>query len=171
MNAQQSTFLKTVVPAAQATQRKWGVPSSVTIAQAICESSDKQGRWGQSALARVANNYFGIKAVAHADAAHYAEFATHEFVDGRSTSQMARFARYASPSESFLAHGTLLALTGRYQPAMAAARDVPLFCEQLQACGYSTNPHYAETLMKLIRQYDLTQYDLSPDAPASQAAA
>ncbi len=62
MNAQQNAFLKMAVPGAQAAQKKWGVPASVTIAQAILESG-----WGASSLAKQANNFFGIKAVASAE--------------------------------------------------------------------------------------------------------
>ncbi len=47
MNELQSAFLKSVVPAAIATQREMGVPASITLAQAIVESG-----WGQSGLAK-----------------------------------------------------------------------------------------------------------------------
>ncbi|MDR3723285.1 MAG: glucosaminidase domain-containing protein [Terracidiphilus sp.] len=164
MNAQQNAFFKSIVPAAQAAQRKWCVPVSVTIAQAILESG-----WGQSALARKAYNFFGIKAAAHAAPDGYAEFPTKEFVDGRRVSEMARFARYASPAEGFAAHAVLLATTVRYKPAMAVAADPYKFCVQIQKCGYSTNPAYAEELWTLIERFDLTQYDIKPDGPAAAA--
>lgn len=164
MNQTQNAFLKTAVPAAQAAQRKWGVPASVTIAQAILESG-----WGQSSLARVARNYFGIKAGAHMSTAGYMEFPTTEFVDGRRVKELARFARYASPAESFTAHALLLAMSPRYRPAMEAAADPEVFTTQLQLCGYSTNPCYAQGLNELIREFDLTQYDVPPDSPATAA--
>jgi flagellum-specific peptidoglycan hydrolase FlgJ len=164
MNALQNDFLKSVVPAAQAAQRKWSVPASVTIAQAILESG-----WGQSALARKAYNFFGIKAVAHATPDGYVEFPTSEFVDGRRLSEMAHFARYTSPAEGFLSHAVLLATTMRYKPAMAVADAPYKFCVQLQKCGYSTNPAYAEELWTLIERYDLTQFDIKPDGPAAVA--
>jgi flagellum-specific peptidoglycan hydrolase FlgJ len=160
MNQKQNDFLKMAVPAAQAAQRKWGVPASVTIAQAILESG-----WGNSALARVANNYFGIKAVANAAVGNYAEFPTTEFVDGRRVAALARFARYASPTASFNAHAVLLALTSRYKPAMAAQGPLE-YAQTLQRCGYSTNPNYAEMLWELVSEFDLTQFDIQPDDPA-----
>jgi len=165
MNAQQNDFLKSVVPAAQAAQRKWGVPASVTIAQAILESG-----WGQSALARQANNFFGIKATAHADTSSYTEFPTSEFVDGRRVSEMAKFARYASPAASFDAHAVLLALTARYKPAMAVRNNAAAYALELQVCGYSTNPAYGSELGNLIRLYDLTQYEIPPEDPAAETA-
>jgi len=165
VNQNQSLFLKNVVPAAIKTQRITGIPASVTIAQAILESSNAQG-WGQSALARLANNYFGIKATHNAAAEDYMEFPTTEFVDGRKTSVMAAFARYATPDGSFLAHAKLISTLPRYAPAMKACSDPQKFAEALQTCGYSTNPAYAAELMQLVRLYDLTQYDTPPVPPA-----
>jgi flagellum-specific peptidoglycan hydrolase FlgJ len=170
MNGQQNAFLKTVVPAAQAAQKKWGVPASVTIAQAILESSNQLG-WGQSQLAREAHNYFGIKAVDLTNPENYIELPTHEFIGGAEELVEAAFARYEEPAESFDAHGRLLATAKRYAPAMAVRNDPIAFAAQLQHGGYSTSPTYASSLWKLIQAYDLTQYDLPPDGGAAQAAA
>src|SRR5579883_1786705 len=161
MNQQQSDFLQSVVPAAQSSQRVYGVPASITIAQAILESG-----WGQSALAKQCNNFFGIKAMAHAAPDSYEEFPTTEFVDGRRTSVMAAFSKFPSPGMCFAAHARLLALAPRYRAAMAVRNDVMDFARQLQRCGYSTNPDYAALLMSLVKEHDLTQYDVQPEPPA-----
>lgn len=167
MNQSQSEFLRNAVPAAQYTHKTYGVPASITLAQAILESG-----WGKSALAQKANNFFGVKAAAHAAPDSYAEFPTYEFVDGRKTAVMAQFAKYPSPTLGFAAHARLLALSERYRPAMACRGDVEMFSEQLQRCGYSTNPSYARSLMELVKEFDLTQYDIQPDpaAPAAEVA-
>ena len=55
-SAFQRAFIEQVAPGAIATQHKYGVPASVTIAQAIDESA-----WGQSILAAQDHNLFGIK--------------------------------------------------------------------------------------------------------------
>lgn len=167
MNAEQNRFLQSTVPAAQYTQRTYGIPASITVAQAILESG-----WGKSALAVRANNYFGIKAIAHAAPDSYSEFPTTEFVDGRKRSELARFAKYPSPTLGFAAHARLLALAPRYKPAMAVRSDVMAFAGELQRCGYSTNPRYPHLLMELVKQYDLMQYDVPPqDDPAKEVAA
>ena len=160
MNQIQSIFFQNTVVAAQQAQKEFGVPSSITIAQATLESG-----WGQSALARQANNYFGIKANAKAQPAEYMEFPTEEFVDGRKVQEVARFERFSSPIASFKAHGYLLNMALRYRPAMAVKGDPEKFAQALQDCGYSTNPDYAAKLMQIVRQFDLTQYDV-PAAPA-----
>jgi flagellum-specific peptidoglycan hydrolase FlgJ len=166
MNATESLFLQNTVLAASKADREAGIPACITLAQAILES-----RWGQSALARQANNYFGVKANDAAKPEQYIEFETKEFVHGREVEEMAKFARYPSPIDSFKAHANLLSMALRYRPAMAVKGDPEQFAQQLQACGYSTNPNYAATLMELVREFDLSQYNAgvtsaSPAAPA-----
>ena len=153
----------TVVPA-QLAMHKWLVPASVTLAQWTAESA-----WGLSQLARRANNFFGIKAV---QGQEYMEFSTREVVRGRSVMELADFARYPSPIESFDAHGKLLATLTRYQPAMRVRQDIAAFCAQLYIDGYSTEPEYADRLLTLIREHNLTRYDVTPqpDKPAAVAA-
>jgi flagellum-specific peptidoglycan hydrolase FlgJ len=163
MNQVESSFLANVVPAAMATARLCGVPASITLAQAILESG-----WGASSLARQANNFFGIKAASTTDPNSYAEFPTTEFVNGRSVRELAAFARYPSPAASFQAHAALLESAPRYAQAMAHREEPEDFAVALQACGYSTNPKYAQLLMQLVEDFDLAQYD-TPAAPATQS--
>lgn len=49
-------FINRYTPYAMEQQVKYGIPSSVTLAQMALEST-----WGTSRLAREDNNYFGIK--------------------------------------------------------------------------------------------------------------
>ena len=56
---------------------RYSVPASVTLAQCILESG-----WGQSRLAREANNFFGIKAEHLGQPDTYREFLTAEYVHG-----------------------------------------------------------------------------------------
>jgi flagellum-specific peptidoglycan hydrolase FlgJ len=167
VNGLQNAFLKLVVPPAQAAQRKWGIPASVTIAQSIQESSNELG-WGQSQLARAYNNYFGIKAEHLAKPGTYVELPTKEYVHGKIQVEEADFARYEDVNGSFEAHAKLLAIAQRYRPAMAATNDPEAFARQLQRCGYSTNPTYASGLSHLMSLYDLKQYDVPPEPAAAQ---
>jgi flagellum-specific peptidoglycan hydrolase FlgJ len=165
MNEQQNAFLQKIVVPAQSAQKKWNVPASISIAQAILESSNKSG-WGQSSLALEANNYFGIKAL-HVDQPNtYVAHLTHEYLNNHLDLVEAKFQRYASIADSFEAHARLLATARRYRPAMADCQNPGAFALQLEACGYSTSPEYAEMLQRLIRIYDLTQYDVPHDTPA-----
>lgn len=166
MTEEQSAFLKMAVPAAQYSMRSYGVPASITIAQAILESG-----WGQSELAKDANNFFGIKAPAYVAPDQYDEFPTAEYVGGKMVIEKARFMKYLSAQACFGAHARLLALAPRYRAAMAAKTDPARFAQALYACGYSTNFRYAGLLMQLVEEFDLTQYDTltPPTEPAAQA--
>lgn len=161
---QQMAWLKTMVAPAQVTERKYGVLSSVTLAQCILESG-----WGKSQLARRCNNYFGIKAL---PGEPYEQFTTREVVSGRSVSELARFAKYPSAIESFEAHARLLA--EHYPATMRYAADPRAFCVALAQEGYATESSYSELLYRLIEQLDLVQYDAMPapddPAPAKEAA-
>lgn len=159
--ATQLAWLKTMVCPAQMSASKWGVPASVTLAQCILESG-----WGQSRLARRANNYFGVKAIPGED---YCEFPTTEVLQGRTVREMAEFARYPSAIESFNAHARLLATRSQYARAMRHAGDPVAFASALKACGYSTDPTYGFLLIELMDEFNLQRYDIPP--PADPAAA
>ena len=57
MNDSRTAFFEKYAAAAMEEQKRYGIPASVTLAQMALESY-----YGQSALARQDNNYFGIKA-------------------------------------------------------------------------------------------------------------
>jgi flagellum-specific peptidoglycan hydrolase FlgJ len=163
---QQLERLRTVVSAAQASARTFGVPASVTLAQWIFESS-----WGISHLSLVADNCFGIKASQGPPpgACAYVECPTAEYENGKRIMVTARFRKYPSAIASFDDHAFLLAKSARYQRAMQCASDPTAFAKALQSCGYSTNPNYAAQLIQAIRDYNLTQYDIaSATAPAAK---
>lgn len=157
----QLAALKGVVTPAQLTQRIYGVPASVTLAQWWFESTQ-----GTSQLARRCNNFFGIKALQGED---YMEFPTHEVIKGRTVVELADFARYPSAIESFQAHGKLLSTITRYQPAMKALPDVDAFCDLLHQCGYSTTPDYGHQLVMEIDYLKLRQYDITPPTEPAKA--
>jgi len=160
---QQLDFLARVIPAAQASQAKYGIPASVTIAQAILESG-----WGASKLAITCNNYFGIKARIRdgKPIEDYADFRTTEYFGKTPTSVVAKFRKFRSTAECFVRHAELIGTSKRYRPAMAVTNDPLAFALQLQLCGYCTDPDYASDLAGLIRQWDLTQYDNKPKEAA-----
>jgi flagellum-specific peptidoglycan hydrolase FlgJ len=156
---EQLSKLQSVVAAAQASARKWGVPASVTLAQWIFESS-----WGASQLALKANNYFGVKWAHNDGSEDYVEMPTAEYIDGKRVMILAAFEKYSTIEASFEDHASLLASSARYRPAMAVAANPTAFCVQLRQCGYSTNPEYANALLSAIRAYDLAKYDAGPVA-------
>jgi flagellum-specific peptidoglycan hydrolase FlgJ len=162
--AQRLAWIDEWASAAQAAQKQFGEPASVTLAQAILESSDINGNCGQSKCALDAKNYFGIKAFGTEP---YMEFPTKEFKDGHPyMEQGAKFEKFTTVEDSFIRHGELIATEPRYRAAMEVCHDPVAFAAQLQACGYSTSPTYAQVLTSLIRRYNLAKYDVPPEPPA-----
>ena len=138
--------------AAKASQKKWGVPASVTIAQAILESD-----WGQWWAAKMLNNFF---AVALRPGNHYvAQVVPPRNKRGSNVTYHAPFRKFRSISACFQRHAELLATLSRYQPAMAVADDPLAFALQLQRCGSCTDPDYPTKLARLMAQFRLAQYD------------
>ncbi|MEV6350356.1 sporangiospore maturation cell wall hydrolase GsmA [Actinoplanes sp. NPDC051851] len=151
-------FLAAAVPGAQQGWRQYGVPASVTIAQAILESG-----WGKSGLASVDRNYFGIKCQsgsygAIANGCHV--YKTTE-CDKAGTCFPASdaFRTYASMSHSFRDHGSFLRVNKRYAPAFAYTRDANQFIWQVWKAGYATDPKYYTKVTGLMASYDLYSYD------------
>jgi flagellum-specific peptidoglycan hydrolase FlgJ len=157
VNAQQA-FINEVVPGAVATQRRYGVPAAVTIAQAIDESG-----WGQSVLASQDNNLFGIKGTGPAGSD---SLPTQEYENGQWVTTTAPFRVYHSFAESINDHGELLATSGYYTQAMAERNDPDSFAKALTGV-YATNPEYGTDLVQLMQQYDLYRYDVPASAPST----
>lgn len=138
-----------VVQAAKASQKRWGVPASITVAQWIVESA-----WG-SAMPPDSNNPFGIKALDNQPAV---ESETWEVIDSKSVTIKARFRRFDSLTEAFEVHGKLLGTGAPYKAAMEVARDPDLFADALTGV-YATDPQYGTTLKWVMDNYKLKQYD------------
>jgi flagellum-specific peptidoglycan hydrolase FlgJ len=157
----QQAFISKIAPAAMAAQRRYGVPASVTIAQAIDESG-----WGRSTLATHDHNLFGIKGSGPAGST---SLPTQEYENGQMVSQISPFRVYHSITESVDDHGRLLATSGYYQRAMANRGNPNAFAQALTGV-YATDPQYGDKLIALMRQYNLYRYD-NPVEPVSASHA
>src|SRR5579884_3281255 len=164
--AQKQRFIAGLVGPAQDSERQTGVPTSVTIAQAIHESD-----WGVSKLAREANNLFGIKAFDTTDSDKVYWIETWEVVDDEDVMVLDPFRAYASPRESIADHGQFFLRNSRYAAARQMASDPRAFAQAIADAGYATDPAYAAKLIRLMDQYDLYQYDLFASAKPSLAPA
>ncbi|MEV4348488.1 sporangiospore maturation cell wall hydrolase GsmA [Actinoplanes sp. NPDC049596] len=151
-------FLAAAVPGAQRGWREYGVPASVTIAQAILESG-----WGKSGLASVDRNYFGIKC----QSGRYGTLASgcHDYTTQECTkagacfTTVASFRTYASMANSFRDHGSFLRVNSRYKPAFTYTKDANKFIWNVWKAGYATDPNYYTKITTLMAQRDLYQYD------------
>jgi hypothetical protein len=155
-NGSEASFILTAAAAARVSQRETGVPASVTIAQAILESS-----WGKSRLSKDNNNYFGIKARDGADPSQVAWYDTWEVVDGENISVQAPFRAYQNAADSFVDHGRFFIRNSRYRPALAVKDDPQQFAAEISRAGYATDPDYAPKLIRLMDRFNLYAYDLA----------
>ncbi len=126
--------------------RRTGVPASITLAQGILES-----RSGEAPLAAEGNNHFGIKC--------------HNDWDGKTMridddAPDECFRVYRSAEESYKAHSDFLRTRDRYKFLFdLPSDDYKAWARGLKKAGYATDPAYANKLIKLIEDYDLSYYD------------
>lgn len=151
-------FFKKWFPTAQRESELTGIPASVILAQGLIESTSKTG--GKlSTLATKANNFFGIKADSRWDGPVYT-IASGEEVNGKTEMQVSGFRKYASAEQSWADHSAFLLNNPRYtEYGVFSSNDPRTVAQALQNAGYATNSNYANDIMKVINQYNLTQYD------------
>ena len=160
--AAQQAFINEVAPGAIAAQHSYGVPAAVTIAQAIDESA-----WGQSSLAAQDNNMFGIKGSGPAGSV---SLPTQEFENGQWVTITAQFRVYNNVAESIADHASLLATSGYYGAAMADRQAPNSFAQALTGV-YATDPNYGNTLVGLMRRFNLYRFDPDTQSGTAQARA
>ena len=136
-------------------QEDYGIPASITMAQALLESQA-----GQSELALNAKNHFGIKC-------------TNEWFGGvyyhDDDSEGECFRQYGNAAESFKDHSIFLKRP-RYSTCFEiAVEDYEGWARRLKECGYATDPSYAPKLIKLIEDYRLDTLTVSQTVRRPQA--
>ena len=157
----EQAFIDAIAPGALAAQRRYGVPASVTIAQAIDESG-----WGRSMLATKDHNLFGIKGTGPAGSE---PLATSEYQNGQMVTMTSPFRIYYNVAESINDHGMLLATSPYYRAAMASRHNPNAFATALTGI-YATDPQYGAKLIGLMQRYNLYRYDAAPPRSVSHNA-
>ncbi len=124
---------------------RYKIPASITLAQGLLESAA-----GRSTLATEANNHFGIKVGGSW---------TGPYVLRDDDAPNEKFRKYRSARESYEDHSKFLQ-GRRYQNLFRLkTTDYVGWAKGLKAAGYATNPHYAESLIRIIEMYNLNQFD------------
>ena len=122
-------------------QQLYGIPASITMAQALIESAA-----GESMLAVKGLNHFGIKCGANW---------TGKTINKDDDNIQDCFRKYSQVEESFSDHSLFLK-----RPRYAFLFDYQLddyksWAEGLKRAGYATDKNYAEKLIKIIEDYNL----------------
>ena len=124
---------------------KHHIPASITLAQGLLESGA-----GKSLLTVSSNNHFGIKCNNGWTGRRF--YKDDDIKDDC-------FRVYDNARESFEDHSKFL-LRPRYQSLFSLkTTDYKGWARGLKACGYATNPQYADKLIGLIELYGLYEYD------------
>jgi hypothetical protein len=148
LSPMERAFYQRFYPTAMMEQRRYGIPFSIKMAQGALE-----GNWGNSKLAREANNHFGIKTNRPGGYPH---------PDDRKDDM---FRRYVSSWESWRDHSKFLRENPRYAPLFADKFDRSAFAkysknEKCLAKGSSgcirrgLDPRFNEKLRDLERNWN-----------------
>jgi LysM repeat protein len=124
-----------------------GVPASITLAQGLLETAG-----GQSDLASVANNHFGIKCKGEW---------TGETMLHNDDAKNECFRKYQTPEDSYIDHSNFLRTRPPYSFLFKLdPTDYEGWAKGLKKAGYATNPSYAQGLIRTIVENNLQQYSL-----------
>ncbi len=155
-------FIKKVAPIAQAKAEgrdKWSLPS-VCIAQCCCESA-----YGTSPKMMRANAILGIKVgksrvhfgTAWKDKAYSTQ--TKECYDGKTYVNITdMFRAYDSIEHAIEDYYDMLAACSRYRNCLNQI-DPRNCITAIKNGGYATSPTYINTIMNIIKKYNLDQFD------------
>lgn len=168
--AQQAAFVSMIAPIAQEQAKRHDnkIFPSVCIAQAIHESG-----WGTAAKMVKANALFGVKVgsgvkFGTAWKGKGYKTGTTEYYDGKTATRITDYFRaYDTVADSVEDYMDMLCTAKRYQKALN--RSNPSECiNGIVAGGYATGPAYAQSIISLIKKYNLSWYD-SAVVPAAIA--
>lgn len=149
-------YIDTYKDIAVVEMQRYGIPASITLAQAILESGTGQGR-----LARQANNHFGIKC-------HKGWQGETIYHDDDEKGEC--FRKYSNPMQSFEDHSLFLRNRTRYAFLFAyAPTDYLSWAKGLKRAGYATDAKYPEKLITLIEKYQLHKYDRAKETSSSDS--
>ncbi|MDX9781436.1 MAG: glucosaminidase domain-containing protein [Bacteroidales bacterium] len=139
-------YIETYKELAIKNMTNYGIPASITLAQACLESGD-----GNSRLAKEGNNHFGIKC-------HNWE-GKRIYHDDDERNEC--FRKYNAPEESFRDHSEFLRFRDRYKFLFDIdPGDYKAWAYGLKRAGYATNPSYPQLLIKIIEDFKLYEYDV-----------
>ena len=142
-----AAYIKQFSQIAIAEMIRTGVPASITLAQGVLETGG-----GQSDLASIANNHFGIKCKSEWKGETYLH-------DDDAKNEC--FRKYPSVEASFQDHSDFLRARPNYAFLFKLdPTDYEGWAKGLKKAGYATNPLYPQKLLKIIVENNLQEYTL-----------
>ncbi len=144
-------YIKKWSPVAQSNMTKYRIPASITLAQGILESG-----YGNSRMARMANNHFGIKCLGWKGEGYYQQ-----------NSQRSCYRKYRDTEECFQDHARIISSKQRYSFLFDFdITDYRSWAKGLKRAGYASNSEYDRLLIKTIEEYKLYEVDRAIAKPS-----
>ena len=139
-------FIRANAELARREMKKFGIPASIKMAQALIES-----RAGTSRLAENNNNFFGMKCFSKNCKKGHCSNATDDH-------HKDFFRIYEKPIDSWRAHSRLIS-NGRYAHLKSYDKDYKKWAVGLKKAGYATDKRYHQKLINTIEKYQLYRLD------------
>ena len=140
-------YIKQYAPVAIKEQQQYGIPASITLAQALLESNV-----GTSRLATNNNNHFGIKCFSKScKAGHCSNHSDDSHKDF--------FRKYGSAMESYRSHSEFLQKNRYKHLLQLPVTDYKNWAHGLRKAGYATDKRYGYKLINIIEALDLNRFD------------
>lgn len=141
-------YIKQYKDAAIEEMKRSGVPASITLAQGMLESG-----YGESVLCKKSNNHFGIKCKTE----WIGEKVYHDDDEKGEC-----FRAYASAADSYKDHSDFLKSRPWYAFLFKLdPTDYEGWAYGLKKAGYATEKNYPQSLIKIIKEYNLQDFTLA----------
>ena len=134
---------------------------SPIIAQAIVESG-----WGKSSLASKYHNYFGLKCGGAWKGKSVNMATKEEYKVGTLTNIRDNFRVYDSMEDGVKGYFDFINYS-RYAN-LKGVKDPEEYCRRIKADGYATSSKYVDTLLRVIRDNNLTRFDTDVEKPKKE---
>ncbi len=156
MTDKQKKFIEQIAALVKKYAPQYGIKvCSPIIAQAILESG-----WGTTDKVRLGNNYFGLKwrdgrcAISN----EYFEAPTSEQnADGTYINIVSRFCKFKSMEDCVIGYFQWTNIPNYSN--LKGVTDPETYLENIKADKYATSHDYVANNMRIVNQYNLTQYD------------
>lgn len=134
---------------------------SPIIAQAILESG-----WGKSSLASQYHNYFGLKCGGAWNGKSVNMATQEEYTAGVMTDIRDNFRVFDSMEDGVKGYFDFINYS-RYAN-LKGVKDPEEYCRRIKADGYATSSKYVDSLLRVIRDNNLTRFDTDVEEPKKE---
>lgn len=148
--------------------RKYAVAYGITVHSPIIAQAVLESGYGESRLAAVYHNYFGLKCGTKWTGKSVNLSTMEEYTAGVLTQIKDNFRVYDNMEEGVKGYFDFIQLS-RYQN-LKGITDPETYLETIKADGYATSSKYVKNAMNIVSQYGLQKYDVKEDESMGKTA-